>query len=424
MGRFTYVAISETGRRVEGEVLAATRPEALQQLFRRKLQPVSVTEIRGKATGQTSPRNERTKTPSAHMQPTNMAQQRLSQPQVILFAEEVADLLEAGLPLESALKVIESRKEVSSLKMVASIIRQRLRDGEPLSKAMRAASASFGDLFCNLVAAGETSGALTQILKRQARYLTTMLDLRNQVLSTLIYPAFLAASGIGLMALFVTVLLPQLVVLFEKTDRALPFATRMLIGISDFTGTWWWALLLGLLLCGAGIAAGLRTPIGKSWWDRVQLRIPLIGAVFEARFLAQFAQTLSNLTANGLTLLDSLRLMEKATGNEFIRRSISEIASLVAEGISFAGAMRRTGGFPDLFIDLVSVGEQTGDLPGSLDRAARRYEKEMNGRIKTVTALVQPVIIIIISGVILVLVWAIVTSIFQVTSSLRMRGGV
>lgn len=423
MGRYFYVAISESGRRVEGDLEAASRPEALQQLFRRRLQPVSVTEGEGKAAGKKPSGGARAEAGATAKPAAELMPQRLSQQQVILFTEEVADLLEAGLPLESALKVIESRKEVSGLKTTAAIIRQRLRDGEALSNAMRAASPSFGELFCNLVAAGETSGALTEILKRQARYLTTMLDLRNQVLSTLIYPAFLAASGIGLMALFVTVLLPQLVVLFEKTDRALPFATRMLIGISDFMSAWWWALLGGVFLGGLGIAAALRTPAGKGWWDRAQLRIPLIGAVFEARFLAQFAQTLSNLTANGLTLLDGLRLMEKATGNDFIRRAIHDIADLVAEGISFAGAMRRTGGFPDLFVDLVSVGEQTGGLPASLERAARRYEKEMNARIKTVTALVQPVIIILIAGVILLLVWAIVTSIFQVTSSLRMRGG-
>lgn len=427
MGRYSYVAVSESGRRVEGELEAGSRAEALQQLFRRKLQPVTVTEGAAAAGAGKKAAAHAAAGAGAGRQAASAgdaAPQRLSPQQVILFTEEVADLLEAGLPLESALKVIEARKEVSGLKTVAGIIRQRLRDGEALSKAMRAASPSFGELFCNLVAAGETSGALTQILRRQAKYLTTMLDLRNQVLSTLIYPAFLAASGIGLMALFVTVLLPQLVVLFEKTDRALPFATRMLIGVSDFFSAWWWAVLGGLALCALGAAAALRTPAGKGWWDRAQLRIPLLGAVFEARFLAQFAQTMANLTANGLTLLDGLRLVEKATGNTHIRGAIRGVADHVADGVSFAGAMRRVKGFPDLFIDLVAVGEQTGDLPGALERAARRYEKEMNGRIKTVTALVQPVVIILIAGVILVLVWAIVTSIFQVTSSLRMRGGV
>ncbi len=402
---------------------AAGRADVIRNLGREKLQPVSIREAGSAKSAAGKARSSSQPTAAAAKSTGSAGGLALSSARLILFTEELADLLEAGLPLESALKVIESRKESGPLKGVAGATRQGLRDGRSLAVSLRHASPSFGELYCNMIAAGETAGALTKILRRQARFLNTMNDLRKQVIQSLIYPTFVFFTGIALLTMFMTVLVPQLVVLFEKTDKDLPFATRALMGISGFfTGYWW--LILGVILALVGGAfAVVSTPAGRTWWDRFSLRIPLIGPVFECKWLAQFAQTLANLVENGLPLLDGIKLLERATGNTHHKTVLTQISELVADGISLKGAMRRIGGFPDLFVDLVAVGEQTGDLPAALERTARRYEKEMNGRIATLTALIQPIIIIVIAIVILALVYAIITSIFQVTSSLRMRSG-
>ncbi len=425
MSRFLFTAVDEHGQRVEGEMDAATQTDAVRILANRRLQPVSVkaghahgtktlTSKSKKGGAQAATKSGPSRSPSSLV--------RMSAAQVILFTEEIADLLEAGLPLESCLRVVENRKQSGALKQVATAIRQRLRDGSTLATALRESSPSFGELYCNLVAAGETGGALTEILRRQATHLNTMADLKRKVSQALVYPAFIFAAGVGLLILFMTVLVPNLVRLFEKTDRALPLATKLLIGFSTFVGQNWWWLLGALLGALAGSWAALSTQGGRSWWDATHIRLPLVGAVFEYKWLSQFAQTLANLVGNGLPLLDGLRLMERATANLYFKNAVHELVLQVADGVAFASALRRVGGFPPLFVDLIGVGEQTGDLATSLDRTAKRYEKEMNARITLVTALIQPTIIVAISLIILSLVYGIITSIFELTSTMRTRG--
>lgn len=348
--------------------------------------------------------------------------QRLSHAQLIMFTEEMSDLLDAGLPLEASLHVIEQRQEASSLRAVAAKVRQLVRDGSSVSNALKASSPSFNDLYCNLVAAGEVSGALPQILRRQVAYLTVMHDLRNTVIQALLYPALILVMGGVLLTFFMVNLVPNLMMLFEKTEQKMPIATRALISASRLFSNWWWAMLLLLVLGAFLFRALIRSPAGKEWWARSSYKLPLIGPVLQSRFLAQFCQTLANLVGNGLPLLTGLTLMEKATSNAWLRGRLTIVSGIVSEGGSLSRAMRRAGGFPELFQDLVAVGEQTGDLATALEKAAARYEKEMRIRIQRITALVGPVVLIAIALILGVMIYSIITSIFQAISGLRVRG--
>src|SRR6516162_11745862 len=270
MALFVYQAVSKNGQRVSGEVEAQSRAEAFRKLDRDRLQPISLIQKEGAAANRSV---DAKKEGGDRVLPTRNI--RLSLTQIILFTEEMSDLLDAGLQLEPALRVMEGRKELSSIKAVASALRQQVREGSSLSQSLRIVSPSFGDLFCNLVAAGELSGSLPELLRRQSIFLVTIDDLRKKVVSALIYPSMIFVLGIGLIFLFMTYLVPQLTTLFQKTGKDLPLLTRMLIQTSDFFAHYWWAIIAGIAAAVFGFLQFIRMPLGRSWWHTTQLRLPL-----------------------------------------------------------------------------------------------------------------------------------------------------
>ncbi len=414
MALFAYQAVSRDGQRVAGQVEAQSRTEAFAKLDRDRLQPISLVQQDGSSTNG-SGSSVREKAEEA-LPKRNI---RLSRSQIILFTEEMSDLLDAGLQLEPALRVMESRKELSGIKAVASALRQQVREGSSLSTALRTVSPSFGDLFCNLVAAGEVSGSLPQLLKRQATFLVTIDDLQKKVVSALIYPLMIFVLGIGLIFLFMTYLVPQLTTLFQKTGKDLPLLTRLLVQTSDFLSHYWWLILVCAFGLGFGFYQLIRTPPGRQWWHRVQLRLPLFGAVLKGRFYAQFAQTMANLVGNGIPLLNGLRLMNSATGNVHLRSLMEKVVESVGEGGSLSKALQRAGEFPPMFIDMIGVGEQTGDLGQALEKIGRRYDKELNIKIQRLTSLVQPVVILLMAGMVGLIAYSIINGIFDAVSGLR-----
>ncbi len=410
MPSFLYEAMRRGGERVRGEVVAQNRAEAFRKLDRDRLQPIKIQEKDGAGS-------------SVQLidQPQRFIKVRLSRGQIILFTEELSDLLDAGLQIEQALRVMEARKELSKIKQIAAHLRQRVREGSSLSNGLRQASSSFGDLYCNLVSAGEISGSLPQLLRRQAAFLVTIDDLQKKVISALIYPAMIFVLGLGLIFLFMTYLVPQMTVLFEKTGKNVPFLTRLLIEVSAFFSHFWWAILAGVALAGFSFWQLIRHPRGKKWWHRVQLKIPVVGGVLRGRFYAQFAQTLANLLSNGLPLLSALQLMRGSTLNEFWRRSLKEVTDYVGEGGAFSRGLQRFTDFPSLFVDMVAVGEQTGDLAKALDKVGRKYDKELNTRIQRLTSMVQPIIILVMAGMVGVIAYSIINGIFDAVSGLQAR---
>jgi type II secretory pathway component PulF len=412
MALFSYNAVSADGGRVSGQVEAQSRAEAFRKLDRERLQPISLVQQDGVEANVAA-------RPQGGDEPVATRNIRLSGSQIILFTEEMSDLLDAGMQLEPALRVMESRNELSSIKSVASALRQQVREGNSLSSALRVVSPSFGDLFCNLVAAGELSGSLPELLRRQAIFLVTLDDLRKKVVSALIYPAMIFVLGIGLIFLFMSYLVPQLTTLFQKTGRDLPVLTRVLVQTSDVFSHYWWAILASIIAVVVGFLQTIRMPLGRQWWHRTQLRLPLFGSVLRGRFYAQFSETMANLIANGIPLLNSLRLMTSAIGNLHIRGLMEKVVEMVREGGTLSRALQRTGEFPPLFIDMIAVGEQTGDLAKALERVGRRYDKELNIKIQRLTALVQPVVILVMAAMVGVIAYSIINGIFDAVSGLR-----
>jgi type II secretory pathway component PulF len=421
---FAYKALNAKGSVTSGELDAADRPEALRMLDRKGLQPVNLRETAGivPAAGKgAKPKSDEASGASTKPDeaPIPEGPIKLKRQEVVLFTEELSDMLGAGLQLEPALKSMENRQELGNLKAVSFKIRQIVRDGVNFSVALKKVSPSFGPLYCSLAAAGEASGALDTILKRQAHYLKTLAELQSRLVLAMIYPAFLVLAGIGVSIVFITTLIPQLTQLIESTPGGkIPLGAAILIGASEFISKWWLVILLLLVAAFIFFKAWKDNDANKPAWDRIKLRLPLLGPVITSRFYVQFLETMANLVGNGLPLLRALELSRDATQNRSLRAGLDKVIEQVGDGRSFSKALIRTGAFPPLLIDMISVGEQTGKIDQSLRRSAERYDKELDKDLQRIMALIMPTVLIIMAGLIGTMAYLMITAIFQTISNL------
>lgn len=420
MAFFSYKALSTNGTVSTGEIEASDRSEAMRVLDKRGLQPVTLKEASKAASKKVAAKPKRKEVVGDNAEVSDDGTIKLKRSEIILFTEELSDMLGAGLQLEPALKSMENRQELGNLKEVSRRIRDIVRDGVNFSVALKKVSPSFGALYSSLAAAGEASGALDTILKRQAYYLKTLSELQSKLILALIYPSFLVLMGLGVGVVFVTMLIPQLSELIKNTPGGkLPWAINGMMVIADFIKAWWVIILL------LGVGGSL---FFKAWkdneenrpkWDEMKLKIPLIGAVIASRFYVQFLETMANLVGNGLPLLRALELSRDATQNLAIRSQLNKVIDQVGDGRAFSKAMIRTDSFPPLLIDMIAVGEQTGKIDISLRRAAERYDKELNKDLQRVMALIMPSVLIFMAILIGTFAYLMMTAIFQTISNLR-----
>jgi type II secretory pathway component PulF len=410
MATFRYSAYAADGQLATGVLEATDRGEAVRQLGARHLQPVSVATVeRDSKSGGAVRREDEAGSLPLKLKPS----------QVTLFVEELAHLLAGGIQLEPALGIMERRRELSGLKELAARVRARIRDGESFAAAVQAASPSFGEMFCNLAVAGEMSGSLGSVLKRQAAYLKSIEELKGRVLSALIYPAFLLFSAVAVSVLFIVFLIPKLMELLDSTGGSLPIGARVILEISDFAKATWWAWLA---------VGGVTVGVVRWWasreenrprWDRFLLQIPLFGGLIRERFYVQFLETLCNLVCNGLPLNRAMELTRAATPDRYLRGHLDAAMVRLADGIPLSVALERTGEFPSLLIDMLAVGEETGDLGGALARTAARYDGELKKRADRLSALIQPLVVVLMASLVGAMAYLMITAIFQTIAGLN-----
>lgn len=419
MAVFAYQGTGDRGERRTGEVDAPSRSEALRRLAMDRIQPLSLVAKADAPVSAPKAAKSQAAAGKTRRETNHAGHIHLTNAHVILFTDELSDFLHSGLQLEPALQLMENREERSPVKDVSTFLREKVRDGTSFSEALRVASPNFDELYCNLVAAGEVSGALAPLLRRQAMHLVAMQDLRGRVKLALIYPAALVLAGTGAMVVFMTVLVPQMTKLFVKTGGSMPLPTYILIQLSSYTHRYglFVGAIIGILI--AGFVTYIRQPAGRRWWDEIKLRTPLLGPLLSASFYAQFCQTMANLLQNGLPLLTALKLMSRATGNVFYRALLLRITDLVGEGASLTRAMKAVGHFPPNLRDLVKVGEQTGDLGSTMEKVGERYEKIIQLRIDRIMSIVPLIIIAGLGLMVLLIAWSMLSGIFVAMHGLQ-----
>ena len=420
MPQFSYHAVDGSGKETNGSVEAPDRASAVRQLSGRGLQPFKVTEVAVASANAKAAAPSRTNSKGVVIVPTGPI--KMSPSQVQIFAEELSELLEAGMRLEPALKLMEGKGETAvPYRLVSRRLGDLVREGHPFHSALRMSSPSFGELFSSVAAAGEAGGSLGMAMKRQAQYLSAARDIRSKVAVALIYPTFLTVAGIGVTILFMTFLIPRLMELIKSSRGGVPPIAAFLMASSEFLKNNWLFLLMGIVVSVVSFILFIRSPGGKQVWDRVKLRLPFVGGVLQASFHSQFLETLASLATGGLPLLRGLELASRVTLNTHIHSQLTKAIDAVRDGANLSRALERTGLFPSNMVEMVRLGEHTGDLPGALRRSADRCAKDLGRALEKVAAAMQPVIILMMAGVIGVMAYLMISIIFDTVKGLQRK---
>lgn len=420
MPQFSYRARDAQGALVEGVLDCADRTIAIRQIEQKRCIPIKIEMIDGKPQGtQKDAAPARLGNPPAQAAPTKNL--KIPHGQLLIFTEQLAHLLQAGMTLDEGLSILDKRLKQPRVQQMTRNLHQALIDGRSFSQALRDMPRIFPPLFVNLVAAGEASGALPEILLRLVKHLMQAKNLRDRVQQALIYPAFLAVAGAGLITIFITYMVPQLTGFMSQIGGALPLPTRILMNLNHAIVTYWW--LAGLIIVGimVGFRAFVRTDEGRLTWDRLRLKIPGYGRVIRYRYYAQFSRTLGTLMQNGINLLRSLDLVSEIAGNRYLEIKLIEARRAVVDGATLSAALSSQRIFPDLFTDMMAVGEQTGRFGDTMQTIADVYERELDRNVAVISQLIPPVIIAIIALVVGLVVYSILSAVFEATHSLQFR---
>lgn len=334
-----------------------------------------------------------------------------------IATRQLATLVGAGIPLVDSLSALVQQIEHTHLKAVMNQVRDRVNEGASLADALHQSN-QFDNLFVSMIRAGEASGALDVVLGRVADYLEDSVRLKNKVTSIMVYPSVMLVFAGLVVAALVTVVLPQITSLLLSLNQPLPFYTRWIIEGSEFARNWWWAI------GGAGFGFFLamrvlvQTERGRASFDRVRLSLPVIGRITRVLSIARFSRTLATLLGSGVGIVRALEISEHVANNSVMGKAISAAKTGVIEGNSLAGPLRTSGQFPPLVTTMIEVGEQSGDLEEMLAKVATTYDEQVETTISRLTSLLEPLLILVMVGIVLVIILATLMPLMQITSSL------
>jgi general secretion pathway protein F len=332
---------------------------------------------------------------------------------VLFFTQEISTLLNAGVPLDRALSITGELTERPDFRFIVLDVLRVLKGGKSFADSLATHPEYFSDLFINMVRAGEASGSLSTIFDRLSEFERTRDDLRNYIVSSMIYPALLALVGVGSIFILLNFVVPRFATLFADTRMKIPLPTQIMLTASEIVRTYWWiaaAVVVGVIIVWRVYT---RTTAGRLWWDGARLRIPLLGDALRKAETARFARAMATLIANTVPLVQSIGIASATLGNKMIAGAMSGVAQGVKRGEGIAIPVRRAGVFPPLAAHLLTVGEETGRLDQMFSRMADIYETDTRSAIKRFTAVFEPIVIllmgIMLGGLILSMLLAIMS---------------
>jgi type II secretory pathway component PulF len=423
MPQFSYKARRRSGELVEGVLEVADRPAALLQIQRLGLFPVAVDTAKGAAASNGQARNGKKVDLLAFLPPTVRAQlQQKRKPklqELATFTQQLANLLNAGMPLTVALNSMTHLGTRGIPAEVSRELKQEVSEGRGLSDAMARQPRIFSDLYVNMVRAGEQSGSLVEVLRRMAHHLQQFAEVQTKFASALIYPIMVCCVGVVIIAFFMTVVLPQFVAIFSGFGAQLPLPTRMLIGASNFLKGYWWALGALALVLVILFKRFQSSEEGARRLDEWKMKLPVFGKVIKLNLFGQFSRTLGTLLQNGVPVLTALKITEQVMTNRLIKEAIVQTRDAVTDGKTLAQPLAQSKLFPQLMVDLVRIGEETGDVPGALNNLADTYEGELQIALRVMTNLIEPVLIIVMAVIVVFLLISILLPLFKLVSQIH-----
>ncbi len=422
MAQFSYKARRRTGEVVEGVLEVADRSAALMQIERLGLFPVAVDNAKGGAIAAADrPAGERTNwraflPPSVRQALSHKRKPKLQE--LATFTQQLANLLKSGMPLTVALNSMTHLETKGIAAEVSRELKQDVMEGRSLSDAMAKQPRVFSDLYVNMVRAGESSGALVDVLRRMASHFERFAEVQSKFTSALVYPAFVGVVGIAIIIFFMTYMLPKFMEIFQGINMELPFLTQMLVNMSRVFAGYWWLMLGGVVVVLILFKRFQASAEGRRKIDEIKLKAPVYGKVVKLNLFGQFARTLSTLLENGVPVLTALKITEQIIPNVILKEAIAKTREEVTDGKTIAQPLARSKVFPQLMVDLVKIGEDTGDVPGALKNVADTYENELNIALRVMMNMIEPVMIVIMAGGVGFLLLAVLSAMFKMTANI------
>jgi type IV pilus assembly protein PilC len=391
---FVWEGTDRQGRRTKGEISSANPAIAKAEL---RKQGINATRVRKKGQGLKLGGG-------GSVKPGDIA----------LFTRQMATMMRAGVPLVQSFEIVADGVDKPKLRELVLAIRSDVAAGNTFASALRKHPIYFDDLFCNLVDAGEQSGSLETMLDRIASYKEKTESLKNKVRKAMTYPAAVVAVAIIVSGILLIKVVPQFQTVFAGFGAELPAFTLFVIHISEVVQAYWWLFLLGMGGAVAGFIAARRRSKGlRDAIDRLMLRMPVVGNIIEKSAIARFARTLSTTFAAGVPLVDALNSVAGATGNSVFVNAVYKVRDDVSTGQQLNFSMRSTGVFPNMVIQMVAIGEESGALDAMLDKSATYYEEQVDNAVDNLTALMEPMIMSVLGVLIGGLIIAMYLPIFQ-----------
>lgn len=412
MGAFRYQAVESGGNPVTGVVEAVDRKSALKSLATRGLFPSRIEAE--KAAGKAELSLSSTTTPRALRFGSGVRRK-----QVTAFTREIAALLAAAIPIPQALDGLAEEEEHAAFKEVLARLAESVKKGTSFSAALEEHPRVFNKLYASMVRVGEEAGALPLVMRDLAALLEHEDEVRGEVVTAISYPLFVLGFGILTVIILLSVVLPRLFTMLEEMLTVLPLPTLILLRTSGFIQEFWPIILIGL----GGVIGGaywyLQKPKGAELFDRMKLRLPVLGPVLMSSALSRFARTLGTLVKSGVSLLPALKIVENTIGNIVLGKLIAQVSEETKGGESLATPLRKLGVFPRTVIQMIDVGEESGKLDEMLLKVAEIEERQMRGKTKTLISLLAPALILVVGALVGFMVIALLLPIFKMSRAIH-----
>lgn len=424
MPQFSYKARRRSGELVEGILEVADRGAALMQIQRSGLFPVAVEAAKagagtdGKRAAKGVNVNFAAFLPeSLRAQLTQKRKPKLQE--LATFTTQMANLLQSGMPLTVALNSMTHLETKGISAEVSRELKQEVTEGHSLSDAMARQPRVFSDLYVNMVRAGEQSGALVGVLRRMADHFEQFAEVQAKFKSAMIYPIIVICVGIAIMLFFMFFMMPKFTEIFQGFNIQLPLPTRALIGFSQFLLDYWWMLGLVVIALAVIVKRFRTSAFGARKMDEWRMKMPVFGKVVRLNMFGQFARTLGTLLQNGVPVLTALKITEQVMSNSLLKDAIAKTREAVTDGKTLAQPLAHSKLFPQLMVDLVRIGEETGNVPGALNNLADTYEGELQIGLRVMMSLIEPLLIIVMAIVVGFLLMSILLPMFNLVSHIR-----
>ena len=401
---FEYVAIDKVGKSRKGIIDADSARAARQKLRSDGIYPTRLEETQA---------DEISERPSRLQ--FGLPLQRVRKAELVSTTRQLATLLSAGLPLVSALGGVLEQVKRPALRKVLSQVRERVKEGMSLANALMEHPAVFPSLYTAMINAGETSGTLELVVERLADFGEQQLALQRKIRSTLAYPLLMLVVGVGVVVFLMAYVIPRVTQIFVEMKQELPLPTTILIGVSDLFHRYWPLAILVVVGCFFAARHYVRTDAGRRRYDRMLLKLPVVGVMVEKVAIARITRTLGTLLHNGVPLLSSMEIVRSLVSNVVLRQALEEARQEISEGASITAPLARGGVFPSSAIQMISVGEQSGNLEGMLFKVAETFDSEVETSVTTFTSLLGPLMILFLAFFVGFVVLAVLLPIFEMS---------